>query len=57
LTPSFGRWAYTSLHDFTGGVDGGTPYSSVVFDTNGDLYGTASAGGAYRFGTVFEITP
>lgn len=57
LTLSGGSWAYTSLHEFTGGLDGGTPYSSVALDANGDLYGTASAGGAYGFGTVFEITP
>ncbi len=57
LTPSFGGWAYTDLHDFTDGLDGGTPYGGVVFDANHNLYGTASTGGAYGFGTVFEITP
>ncbi len=38
-------WTYTSLHDFTDGSDGTLPYSNVVFDGNGNLYGTASAGG------------
>ena len=50
-------WTYTSLHDFTGGSDGGNPYSNVIFDANGNLYGTASAGGAYGYGVVWEITP
>jgi uncharacterized repeat protein (TIGR03803 family) len=38
-------WVYTSLHDFTGGVDGGYPVSNVSIDTDGTLYGTAAAGG------------
>jgi uncharacterized repeat protein (TIGR03803 family) len=39
-------WLYSSLHDFTNsGGDGGYPVSSVSFDTNGNLYGTASSGG------------
>ena len=57
LTPSNGAWAYTDLHDFTGGSDGGTPSSSVTIDTNGNLYGTAAFGGAYNQGVVWEITP
>ncbi len=63
LTPSNGSWTYTSLHDFTGGNDGALPYGDVVFDGNGNLYGTASEGGnlncgaPYGCGTVWEITP
>jgi uncharacterized repeat protein (TIGR03803 family) len=57
LTLSNGTWTYTSLHDFTGGTDGAYPYSNLVFDANGNLYGTASSGGANRKGVVFEITP
>jgi uncharacterized repeat protein (TIGR03803 family) len=57
LTPSNGGWIYTDLHDFTGGSDGGVPYSSLVLDSNGNLYGTTTAGGQYGVGVVFEITP
>ena len=57
LTPSNGSWTYTSLHDFTNGSDGGFPYSNLVIDQHGDLYGTASTGGASGAGVVFEITP
>ncbi|MGC2111638.1 MAG: choice-of-anchor tandem repeat GloVer-containing protein [Candidatus Korobacteraceae bacterium] len=57
LTPSDGGWAYTSLHDFTNGDDGAFPYSNLVFDSAGNIYGTASGGGANGHGVVFEITP
>lgn len=57
LTPSDGSWSYTDLHDFSGGADGSAPISSVVMDASGNLYGTTSNGGAYGYGTVWEITP
>jgi len=57
LTWSNGSWIYQSLHDFTGGSDGGVPYGTLVIDARGNIYGTASAGGAYGNGLVFEITP
>ena len=46
LTPSSGGWTETVLHRFDGGDDGGIPWSSVVFDSSGNLYGTASFDGA-----------
>ena len=57
LTPSGGGWTYTLLHDFTGGNDGELPYNGLVFDTSGNLYGTASLGGVNGQGVVFEVTP
>ena len=57
LTPSNGSWTYTELYDFTGGSDGAAPYSNLVMDASGNLYGTTSAGGANGDGTVFEFTP
>jgi len=57
LTPSNGGWIYTDLHDFSGGSDGGLPVSRVLIDANGNLYGTASIGGANGYGVVWEITP
>ena len=66
LTPG-NPWTYTSLHDFTGGADGAYPFSSVAFDKNGNLYGTASTGGnqganypnclSTGCGVVWKITP
>ena len=44
------------LYSFTGGADGNTPYSSLVRDTAGNLYGTTLYGGATKGGTVFKVT-
>ena len=57
LSPWNGSWIYTSLHDFTGGSDGGNPFSNLIFDASGNLYGTASSGGSAGLGVAFEITP
>ena len=35
---------------------GTAPLGKLAFDTNGNLYGTASAGGASGRGTVFQVT-
>jgi uncharacterized repeat protein (TIGR03803 family) len=61
LTRGGNGWTFASLHDFTGGSDGGHPYSNVVIDAKGNLYGTASAGGTGCFGegcgVVWKIAP
>jgi uncharacterized repeat protein (TIGR03803 family) len=58
LTNSRGTWNYTSIYVFTGGNDGLYSYSNLVFDTQGNLYGTTKQGGDdYGFGVVFKITP
>jgi len=61
LSPGQGGWTYTLLHNFAGGSDGAHPYSSVSIDPNGNLFGTASAGGEGCYsqgcGVVWEITP
>jgi uncharacterized repeat protein (TIGR03803 family) len=45
------------LYSFTGGVDGGGPYSGVIFDPSGNLYGITQSGGVYGRGTVFQLIP
>jgi hypothetical protein len=50
---STGGWKETLLHTFTG-ADGEYPYSDLIFDPAGNLYGTASEGG-YAYGTVFRL--
>ena len=48
----------TVLYSFTGG--GGrrmSPYAGVIQDKLGNLYGTASIGGANNGGTLFELDP
>ena len=34
---------------------GASPYSSLIADNNGDLFGTTGGGGLGGYGTVFEI--
>lgn len=51
----------TTLYSFQGIFftthDGATPRSGVVFDSQGNLYGTTSAGGAQGDGTVYKLSP
>src|ERR1700727_1066473 len=56
LSPSSSGWTETILHVFSG-TDGNSPAAGVVFDSNGNLYGTTYSGGAYNKGVVFELTP
>ena len=46
----------TTLYAFTGNLDGGAPYGSLIRDSKGNLYGTAQFMGAEYAGTVFELT-
>ena len=46
----------TVLHSFAGGLgDGKDPWAALL-NVNGTLYGTTVKGGAYKEGTVFEVT-
>jgi uncharacterized repeat protein (TIGR03803 family) len=45
------------LHRFTIGSDGANPEGDLVRDTKGNLYGTAYAGGASGYGTVWKLAP
>ncbi|HZP22511.1 MAG TPA: choice-of-anchor tandem repeat GloVer-containing protein [Terriglobales bacterium] len=57
LSPSAGGWNYRLLYCFSGGVDGGSPYSPVSIGANHVLYGTTYSGGAYGDGVVWELMP
>jgi len=54
---SDGKWTERVIHAFTDGKDGGYPYSGVIFDAAGALYGTTNVGGIHGYGTVYELTP
>lgn len=60
LTP---RGTESILHSFTGGADGGLPYDGLFQDSQGNFYGTASAGGDVSkctgngCGVVFKLSP
>jgi uncharacterized repeat protein (TIGR03803 family) len=46
LTPSSqGAWTESVLYSFAGGADGAWPYSPLIFDSAGNLYGTTEMGG------------
>jgi len=60
LARNNGKWTEKVLHALTG-KDGQHPQASLVFDSHGNLYGTAAYGGLYSCnhvtcGTAFELT-
>jgi len=57
-TTALCAWNETTIYGFTGGSDGGTPrYGDLIFDTSGNMYGTASLGGdSNGDGVVYEAT-
>jgi len=63
LSPTGGGWTKTVIHDFGNGNDGSGPWSGLVFDKAGNLYGTTTEGGfsgcksPYGCGTVYRLTP
>jgi uncharacterized repeat protein (TIGR03803 family) len=57
LSLSGGVWTEKVLYSFQNDAsDGANPLrENLVFDAEGNLYGTTNAGGASGFGTVFEL--
>lgn len=59
LRPSANGSTETVLYSFCSELqcaDGSSPYAGLIFDANGNLYGTTQQGGAHGGGTVFELT-
>jgi hypothetical protein len=56
-------WKEKVLYSFQSGTDGATPVGAVVFDKQGNLYGTTRDGGSsscrsvQQCGTVYQLTP
>src|SRR5207249_6604580 len=60
LSPTLNGWTQTVLYSFTSGPDGSEPYKGVTLDAQGNLYGTAVAGGSGSCeggcGVVYKLT-
>lgn len=56
-TPPATQWTETIIHSFAGQRSGGWPYSGVVLDGAGALYGTTPHGGYWGTGTVYKLAP
>jgi len=51
-------WTEKVLHNFNNnGTDGAHPFSGLVLDGSGNLYGTTTSGGSNGDGVVFELSP
>lgn len=46
--------SFRVVHTFTGGSDGGNPVAGLTI-VSGEVYGTASVGGAFGSGAVYKI--
>jgi uncharacterized repeat protein (TIGR03803 family) len=46
-------WTFQSVST----TDGCSPSASLILDSSGNLYGTTPVGGAYKKGTIFELSP
>ena len=52
-----GPWSESLLYNFTPYSAGNSPNGGLILGANRHLYGTASEGGQFGFGVVFELTP
>ena len=50
-----GEWEHKILHSFTWGVDGGQPAGSIILDANGAIYGACFSGGAFGYGSIYQM--
>jgi hypothetical protein len=46
---------YTLLYSFTGGADGCGPWTGVIRDASGNLFGTTDSCGKYGGGVLYEL--
>ena len=56
LTRKAGGWNLTTIYSFQDQPDGASPYGGVIFDKDGNLYGSTYYAGANDVGTVYKLT-
>jgi uncharacterized repeat protein (TIGR03803 family) len=52
-----GAWEKSTIYEFTEGIAGTIPSGGVVFDLDGNLYGTTSSSGLDGYSTAFKLSP
>jgi uncharacterized repeat protein (TIGR03803 family) len=57
LQPKEGKWTFSAIYTFGSPGDANESVAGLVMDSAGNLYGTTYFGGAYGYGTVFELKP
>ncbi len=58
LTPTrTGEWDFKTIYSFLGAPDGVFPYGALLFDADGNLYGTTYYGGANGLGAAYKLSP
>jgi uncharacterized repeat protein (TIGR03803 family) len=60
LSPSGGGFTYSPMYSFTGlsgltNSDGAEPIAGLAFGWDGKLYGATTSGGAFGYGTIYQI--
>jgi uncharacterized repeat protein (TIGR03803 family) len=56
-TRSGHRWTESIIYNFTAENDPINPAAGVTLDPQGNLYGTASLGGTFGYGAVYQLSP
>jgi len=58
VSPSGTSYTFSVLAGFSNATaDGGLPDAGVIVEAHGNLFGTASSGGQFDHGAVFELSP
>lgn len=56
MHPNQGKWLFTTLYAFKDSPDAALPYGGLIFDKQGNLYGTTYYAGVNDLGTVYKLT-
>lgn len=57
LTPSGSNWMENTIYEFSGNQNMDTMVAGLIVDPHGNLFGATLNGGAFNYGSVFELSP